>query len=834
MDKYEYKLRSEEIINLIEHEQYEEAAQIADTIDWRRVKSINMLLRVASLYRANRRNEDSRAVLQLAYERYPTNRTVLYCLCEVSIELDDVVQAIEYYKEFVKQAPRDNGVFTLRYRILEAQEASLEERIELLEELKKRDYQEEWAYELAYLYHRVGLATKCVEECDDLILWFGDGPYVMKAMELKMLHAPLTSIQEKKYRIMQGFEVPEEAPAEQEEEVLEDTYPEEAYAQPEAETSYAQANDMSQYNTINLQKVVAESMRELFPDDEDLYAANKTEVEEIEYASEQIAQLQEEPVEETQADASIEEFIPRDAVIEEAATEEASEEFIPEKAEEDIIFETAEIEPIEVVESIQEGQPVDKVSTMVEGITQMDPEPNSGAIKTVYVPEQKFQPVKPMEEEEACEEKEEEPAVFHPMTGQMNIEDVLKEWERLKTENEQKRRESIHQQILQQTGQIFTQFDASIKSGILGELETADELTGEELMDKDEVMMEEEIMAEDEAVMEEELPVEDEVVIEEELPVEDEAVIEEELPVEDETGMEEELPVEDETVDEENIQEQVSMNTAEISQLPEKILNTTQKQTKGEKTEEIREFTEEEQQLFENFIATKKVKKQIIHTIDNLTLASYTGNVIVTGEAGLGTVTMAKNLLKIFKQIEPDFSGKTAKITGSDLNTRNMSEIFEKLKKGALIIEAANGLSEKTVFDLTRLLNQEDFGLIVFLIDTKKGMQKLLQKQTMLMDYFNLRVDLVEMDNNALVTYAKNYAFALEYSIDEFGTMALYNRIERIQSGNHIVTKDEVREIIDEAIWKSKKAKFKNFVDILLAKRYDDEDMIVLRERDFM
>ena len=276
------------------------------------------------------------------------------------------------------------------------------------------------------------------------------------------------------------------------------------------------------------------------------------------------------------------------------------------------------------------------------------------------------------------------------------------------------------------------------------------------------------------------------------------------------------------------------MNTAEISQLPEKILNTTQKQTKGEKTEVIREFTEEEQQLFENFIATKKVKKQIIHTIDNLTLASYTGNVIVTGEAGLGTVTMAKNLLKIFKQIEPDFSGKTAKITGSDLNTRNMSEIFEKLKKGALIIEAANGLSEKTVFDLTRLLNQEDFGLIVFLIDTKKGMQKLLQKQTMLMDYFNLRVDLVEMDNNALVTYAKNYAFALEYSIDEFGTMALYNRIERIQSGNHIVTKDEVREIIDEAIWKSKKAKFKNFVDILLAKRYDDEDMIVLRERDFM
>ena len=191
MDKYEYKLRSEEILKLIEEEEYVEAAKIADMIDWRRVKNISMLLRVAALYRVNRRNEDSRAVLLLAYDRYPTNRSVVYSLCEVSIELDDVVAAIEYYKEFVKLAPRDNGVYTLRYRILEAQEANLEERIGVLEELKKRDYQEEWAYELAYLYHRVGLGTKCVEECDDLILWFGDGPYVTKAMELKMLHAPL-------------------------------------------------------------------------------------------------------------------------------------------------------------------------------------------------------------------------------------------------------------------------------------------------------------------------------------------------------------------------------------------------------------------------------------------------------------------------------------------------------------------------------------------------------------------------------------------------------------------------------------------------------------------
>ena len=206
MDKYEYKVRSEEISKLIESGKYVEAVHIADSIDWRRVKSVTTLLKIAALYRVNRRNEDSREILLLAYENAPQNRSVLYSLCELSIELDDVVAAIEYYKQYVKQAPKDYGVYTLRYRILEAQEASLEERIEILEELKRRDYQEEWAYELAYLYHRVGLATKCVEECDDIILWFGEGPYVMKAMELKALHVPLTEVQQIKYDSMLNHE----------------------------------------------------------------------------------------------------------------------------------------------------------------------------------------------------------------------------------------------------------------------------------------------------------------------------------------------------------------------------------------------------------------------------------------------------------------------------------------------------------------------------------------------------------------------------------------------------------------------------------------------------
>lgn len=923
MDKYEYKLRSEEIVSLIEKEKYEEAVKIADTIDWRRVKSITMLLRIAYLYRANHRNEDAREILLLAYDRYPTNRSVLYCLCEISIELDDVVSAIEHYKEFVKQAPRDNGVFTLRYKILEAQEASLEERIEILEELKKRDYQEEWAYELAYLYHRVGLSTKCVEECDDLILWFGDGPYVKKAMELKMLHAPLTSIQEKKYNMMQNADselLPNEEVAEEEiptSDIEEKNYyPEESPVPVPVpvpveinRTEERQSEDLSQYNTINLQKVVAESMRELFPDDEDIYAANKKEVEDIEYASKKFAEVNlnsEVETETSEEDAAVEEAIPveeaksEEILDEGVSTEETTEENLIQASdeveelvdiedtdacseeedtsteiekqrvkEEDIYFETNKIQ---IVESIpDENQNISRVAKMISDVSEIKPEENAGAIKTVFVPEQKFEPVKPAVEdfmikdpaivgEKAAQESalayqdiqedtQEEQVPFKPMTGQMNIEDVLKEWERLKEENEQKRKENVRELVMQQTGQIMADFDAALKDIEEEEIEPIQEIeeyTSEDIPQeineeiKDETLETEEAVGED--ILDEEVSDDKEIndgtsnevyndeTIEE---TESEETLAEEDYTEETYG--EETGEENTEIEQEPVEEtMVSMNTTEIENLAEKIEETTKKQTTVEASPELRNFTEDEAKLFENFAVTKKIKKQIINTLDHMSLASYTGNIIITGEADLGPIELSKNLLKVFKSIEPDFTGKTAKITGKDLNDRNVSEIFEKLRNGCLIVESANGLLEKTIFDMTRLLNQEDFNMIVILVDTRKGMQRLLNKQAMVADYFNLRIDLVEMDNNSLVNYAKNYAFALEYSIDELAILALHTRIERLQSGKHVVTKDEVKEIVDEAIWKSKKSKFKNFVDIIFAKRYDDQDMIVLRERDFM
>lgn len=960
MDKYEYKLRSDEIVKLIEEEKYVEAANIADMIDWRRVKSITMLLKVSALYRVNRRNEDSKAVLQIAYERYPANRAVLYSLCEVSVELDDVVAAIEYYKEFVKLAPRDNGVFTLRYRILEAQEASLEERIELLEELKKRDYQEEWAYELAYLYHRVGLATKCVEECDDLILWFGDGPYVMKAMELKMLHAPLTPIQQKKYDMAKarqsqedyaaGDTYSEENCSEEESYAedgygaeaaypeenysgeesypedgygAEDVYPEENYSEEESyaedgygvEDAYPEENyneepypeddyrteeiytedtyladnaevdnidnyaveenqsvssayrdtgsiDMSQYNTINLQKVVAESMKELFADDEDIFAEERADIVQPE-------DIHQENVTETEAsNPSVEDNTEDNTLIQEDHEE------LPQS------------EP----ETTEKEQPVpvhtSRVAQMVTSVSEIAPEPHTGAISKVFVPGEDARVIRqdtdmdmlrditeesvqeehdrleengenvfdeqptlqeeiasiPVPEEEVAdavqeEEQDTQEEVFHPMTGQMNLDEVLGEWERMKQENAAKHKEEVRKLVLQQTGKIFENFDNSVKNGIFGELEKEDEGEVEELTeiedtpDMEETELQEKI-TESQAWMDEENETESVELSDAEESMEE---IEEAAPEQEEYPEEEYV---DDNAEEDSGEiletQEINLDTAEIGDLPDKIIETTDKETKGVRKEEIRDFTPEEQELFENFAVTKKIRKQIIYALDKMSLAAYTGNVIITGEAGLGTVRLAKNLIREYQALDANFSGKVAKITGEKLNLRNLSEVFAKLGNGALIIEKANGITQDKLYEMANLLNQDNLGLVVIMEDTRKEITHLLEKQAFISDYFNIRIDLMEMDNNALVDYAKNYALALEYSIDELGTLALYTRIANSQSGNHVVTKDEVRDIIDEAIWKSKKFNLKNFVDVLLAKRYDKEDMIVLRERDFM
>jgi hypothetical protein len=957
VDKYEYKVRSEEISKLIDEEKYAEAAKIADTIDWKRVKSSTMLLKISALYGVNKRNEDSRDILLLAYDRYPTNRSVVYSLCDVSIELDDIVSALEYLKQYAKIAPDDSGVYVLHYRILETQDANLDERIELLEALKAKDYQVEWVYELAYLYHRAGYITKCVETCDELILWIGDGPYVMKAMELKALHVPLSEKQQAKYNFMlsnaqsnysasgyyqdddqgnyeaedgyydenydnngnyvnddynydngnydndnydndnydnanyEGYDSNYDENYDENGNYIGDNYDEngnyignetydsnydenynEGYASnyddnydengnyignefyedqsydengnPIEQEDYEQAQtqpqradvDMSQYNTINLQKVVAESMKELFPDD-DIFAEER---------------------------------------------EKLNSEEVYDKPQED--------------DAISEG------STIIYGKFGADS-------------------VKPETNEAELEAEETEIEDNTPMTGQMKIDDVLAEWERLKVDNAKRHQEEIRNQIFSQTGQMLADFDTTVNNDIMAKLDDSSKVTikggsivANTKLESDDTLQVEELgeVEELEEVSEvneieetkEETKIEEAADVNEmeddiaEMSELEKAVASElggstqNLPYETikdiaeasvveavgiDSAADEDVALDDFAEDyyeenqfEENQFEEneaakasvaqarreldpdesddiaemakedalktqeIKMNTADLSILSEKIVETTTKEEAGAKREEIRNFSPEEQELFENFAVTKKIKKQIINALDNMSLAAYTGNVIITGDAGLDTIRLAKNLIKEYQSLDSNFSGKIAKITGDKINDRNIKEIFDKLDNGGIIIEKANGMSQEKLYEMASLLNQENIGIIVILEDTKKEIARLLEKQAMIADYFNIRIDLMEMDNNALVAYAKNYALALEYAIDELGTLALYTRIANMQSGNHVVTKDEVRDIIDEAIYKSKKSKIKNFVDVLFSRRYDSEDMIVLKERDFI
>ena len=656
--------------------------------------------------------------------------------------------------------------------------------------------------------------------------------------------------------------------------------------------------DMSQYNTINLQKVVAESMKELFADDEDIFAEERADIVQPEDIHQENATEVSNP--------SAEDNTEDNTLIQEDHEELSQSE--PETTEKE--------QPVPVHTS--------RVAQMVTGVSEIAPEPHTGAISKVFVPGEDARVIRqdtdmdmlrditeesvqeehdrleengenvfdeqptlqeeiasipiPVPEEEVAdavqeEEQDTQEEVFHPMTGQMNLDEVLGEWERMKQENAAKHKEEVRKLVLQQTGKIFENFDNSVKNGIFGELEKEDEGEVEELTeiedtpDMEETELQEKI-TESQAWMDEENETESvelsdaEESMEESVKesYEEQSFVQEEDAgqeyseeeyeqeyAESEEEIEEAAPEQEEYPEEEYVDDnaeedsgeiletqEINLDTAEIGDLPDKIIETTDKETKGVRKEEIRDFTPEEQELFENFAVTKKIRKQIIYALDKMSLAAYTGNVIITGEAGLGTVRLAKNLIREYQALDANFSGKVAKITGEKLNLRNLSEVFAKLGNGALIIEKANGITQDKLYEMANLLNQDNLGLVVIMEDTRKEITHLLEKQAFISDYFNIRIDLMEMDNNALVDYAKNYALALEYSIDELGTLALYTRIANSQSGNHVVTKDEVRDIIDEAIWKSKKFNLKNFVDVLLAKRYDKEDMIVLRERDFM
>ncbi len=1082
MDKYEYRVRAEEINALIEKREYGEAVKIADTIDWRRVKSVTMLCKVSELYKMNRRYEDSKEILLLAYDRQPGSRKIVYSLCELCIKLEELVLAIEYYKEFVQIAPKDTGRFILQYRLYEAQDVSLEERIAVLEEYKKRDYREKWAYELAYLYHRIGLATRCVEECDELILWFGEGKYVIKAMELKMLHVPLTPTQREKYDkrfqssanayVVKNTEeeqtpsVKEEKESVQEEikePVTMDTIPsmpiqiksvepsnaptmripsksvnqeleleeqeeeEETQEQdfdpenisidmpviPLAKTPddldiHVKTMDMGEYNTINLQRELAKNLAKVM-EQEDMEASDATKALPVDsindYTNVSISGESEEGKEYA---------IP--SPIDTAITKEVVSEVV--KA----------LGPIEHTEPITEEDLLNSLREQeaAEALPEERLFQEEGIAQQAY-------------EESADTAEPEEEMVDEQITGQLSFDDIMAEWEETRKANEAKRLEEMRQKVLKQTGPMFKDFDAAAKASVQADLDliapslnvfNEQEAEEEAIINNPGYLMDEE--AEDSSEYENEIVEElesfstsyEESVREPETfsTSYEESVREPETfstsyeesvrePETFTTGYEEpvrdhdvsaagygqtienqeafQTGYEEQTVQEENLAAEYEkpavepvthptlFNTAEIYGLEEKLLSSLAEQEEAaddgvEELEEIQEMqsvneeperssfasvaeperenffvpfeesekespfvpfeeseeespmgndapvmeeveeepprpgthteefdkslekmvmdalaesekkavsplkadtgfiitdlseepepqkvetpkissatrekqktlpirrslTRDEKEMFGSIAQTNQVQEEVANAIDNISLSPCIGNVLVTGEKGTGTLTVAKNLVKVLSVHYDSFSGKVAKITGEILNSKSIESTLNNLSNGALIVEQAGKLDDMTLLSLGEYLKKKrDGGILVIMEDTKRELDNLLLKANMPRQFFDLRIDIAALDNNGLVNYGKEYANEKEYSIDDMGILALYTRISEMQTNDHAVTVDEVRGIVDEAIKNAERKNISHFMDVLLAKRYDDEDMIVLREKDFL
>lgn len=931
MDKSEYKLRAEEIKDLISRGEYAQAAEIADTIDWRRVKSVMMLCTISDLYKINRRYEDARDMLLLAYERRPGGRTICYSLCELSIKMEEYVQAIEYYKEFVQVAPKDPGRYILQYKLYEAQDVSLEERIAVLEELKKRDYREKWAYELAYLYHRVGLAARCVEECDELILWFGEGKYVIKAMELKMLHQPLTPEQQEKYDHRfdaPGSHIPSQNSVQDNEYSGNESY-EQSYAQDgsydqsqgyaqdgsyDQDQSYAQDSsydqnqsyvqdsgydqvngdtqiydpvqpaqqetptqpvqddydihvktmDVGQYNTINLQAELAAGLREVLGEEPKGDTAKATsdsitrsivapmmdsDTESLDYP--EIAEVSEDDLEpETEQIEGSEVFFGETGEIGDLSQvpEVETEEILPE--------EPASLKKQDVVPELSEAEVEPEATTPVEPpkeLANVLAQESDGQISLV------------MPEAESIEKQ---------ITGQINIEDILAEWERKKKENLEKREEEVRQHVLQQTGAMFTEFEQAVRDGLLEKLEKEKAVDADTVTDTDEVEELEEIAdvndetekAPAEVSEEEPEPADTDIVdteeveeLEEEPAVaeyEEESATEEpdavvdmevtqepaaEIPeVPEETTAEIEEASEETTAEtEEASEESVAEAEEEPEEAVEEVHEDEQPQTPEPPVVErdkakVRALTREERELYAPFIQSKSAREQLVKAIDNISLAAYTGNVIITGEEGMDTLSLAKNMIREIQATDSNFSGKVAKISGHALNKKDAAETLNRLQNGALIICKASEMNNKTVDTMYKALQQENQGIVIILEDTRKEIDRFLEKYEKLQESFTSRMDVEALSNDTLVAFGRQYAREREYSIDELGVLALHTRIEDMQTIDHVVTVVDVKEIVDEAIAHANKKTLKHFFDVLFAKRYDDEDMIILTEKDFV
>lgn len=764
---------------------YHMAEELADSINWKRVRNANSLIKAGEVYETAERYDDAKEMFLLAYERSPIGRTIVYRLAELAIHVGNYDEAMEYYEEFVEMAPNDSLKFVLKYKIYKAKGESLTEQIQILEDLKEQEYIEEWAYELAYLYHQAGMSEKCVEACDELILWFGDGAYVEKALELKMLYQPLTKQQEEKYRQFR-----------QKRDGVVEVRPNDMLNSGEIVSEVVKIPQVtmnaSRFNTVNLQNELAKNMQQIMDATEkeevnDSMDAIKKMVEEIPYL--QLPHESEEQKEEKyghietdeeidgslkinfkemlaeDSDGQISLYVPKDPMVERQITgqmsiQEVLEEWEKTKRAAEAALQEAEQRRLESAKAraLQEAEEI------MERLVDVIPQLNAG-LSPKELLEQEYMQNMPEKDEKAAR-------LFQ------NVNDILtREIEKLSKENN-----SIDQMI--------------------EENKPAEESFGQEMENE----MSEELSEE----IPQELPQVStdigDLLVEEPIPEEIEAA-KELMP--EEPAKQEELP---------------------SIQIPEDVI---------EDEDVTMHLTEAQKEIFSYFVPIQGMEQQLCQVLTGVkrrlgrSTNSTEGNIMIQGGPGSGKTVLATDLIKVIQEETGLIGGKIGKIEAASLNQKDIPELMKKVRGGCLIIEKAGEITRETAVKMSLQMSQDTAGMLVILEDTKEGIRKALGRDEEFARKFTEKVNIPIFSIDELVEFAKSYAQELEYEIDEMGVLALYNRISSIEKLDEATTLFEVKDIVDEAVAKSEKGGFKKAFSVFASKRHGQGDRKVLQEKDF-
>lgn len=805
MDKYEYKLKLDEIKNLMAKKQYTEAAEIADSINWRKVRNVNALMKAGDIYAQIGRYDEAKEILLMAYDRSPIGRMIIYKLAEIAIKTKEFDEAQEYYDEFVEIAPHDNLKYILRYEMNKAKGAGLDVLIQILEELKEQEYTEKWAFELAYLYHQAGRSEECINACDELILWFGDGPYVEKALELKMLYQPLNRAQEDKYR---QFKQRKDGIVE----VRPEDYLESGEIIKEPVQIKPVTTNAEKFNTVNLQEELARSMQQI------MNATEKEEVTDtmqgIKKIVEEIPYLQLPQDEEAQKERFAD--IPTDEEID-GSLKINFQEMLGEDYD-------GQMRMVVPEKSALEAQITGQMS--IQDILEEWEKTKRAAEKALQEAEQqKLESAKAKALAEAGDIMERLADVIPQLDAGLTSKELLeKEYLGKLPEEEAGQLVANMNDILQQQIDSISQANAKIDEFLAAGVPGQNGELAVDAADAMEIPEGEGIAAADE---EEPAGTEEmtELSPEEELP---EIALPDDIAEEvAATESEEVLP---------KIQLEPEAETEDAKQeekLPEIAEPDLDEDNIGER-KPITHLSKEQKAIFTYFVPVSGMEPQICQamegSIEHLEKGIKGGNILIQGARGSGKTVLATALVKAIQNEIGKPGKRVGKIDAVSLNQKNIPELLKKVAGGCLIIEKIGGISRETAVKLSLALEADDTGILVIAEDTREGITKAMGRDESFARRFTEKITLPIFTSDELVSFAKSYAHELTYEIDEMAVLALYNRISNIQRLDRATTLTEVKEIVDEAIANSEKFSIKK---VFFSKKYKDDDYVILHEKDF-